>query len=294
MSALRRDRGCNNLIGTGGGTQWRLVAFLLLSAALAEPAMAQRADFASLEGRPRVQFELPRELDEISGLAWHPDGFLLAHNDEFEFVYRLNPLTGRIEGRSALGSRNATGDFEGIALGNGDQVALVTSQGRLVRHQLTSGETSNRSLALEDVCEVEGLATARSGTDLILACKTLYQGSDRDALVLLKTPWTEDHAASVELLLRIESDALRRANVPRPFSASGIAVVDRGYLVLSARRERVLLVSESGTILGVARLDKQRHPQAEGITVDSSGSIWIADEGDGGRGRLTRYGGERD
>lgn len=270
-----------------------LIACLAVTAGWTRPGTAQTVDFTSLEGRPSTEFELPEVLEEISGLAWHPDGFLLTHNDEFGIIYFLNPRTGEIDGERSLGLRNATGDFEGITLTEGARATLVTSEGRLTTLHLTSGEITTHHLGLGNVCEVEGLATARSGTELILACKTLYQGSDRDALVLLVTPDpATGRAAAAEVLLRIGSDALRRADVPRPFYASGVEVVDEGYLILSARRALVLLVSEAGAILDVAQLDTDRHGQAEGITVDAGGGLWVADEGGGERARLTRYGGK--
>lgn len=270
-----------------------LPAFLtaLLLSALPALANAQTFDFSVLNERPRVQFDLIGELEEISGLAWHPDGYLLAHNDELGIVYRLNPSTGQVEGRGRFGGLDSTGDFEGIALAGRHRALVVTSSGRLIDFAIDQGETRARELGLQRVCEIEGLALARSQDELILACKTLYQGTDRDALVLLRTPLEDDTRGSPELLLAVSSDQLREANVPRPFRASGVEVVPGGYLVVSARHARVLHLSEAGEIMDVARLDRRRHPQAEGITVDAQGRVWIADEGDGGRARLTRYGG---
>ena len=264
-----------------------LIAGLLL--ACSSPGSAQFPDLRSVDrGDPSVRFRLPGELTEVSGLAWHPTGFLLAHDDERGVVYSIRPLDGAVAGSARLRPGDLLGDFEGITVLDERRVLLITSEGRLHSLDLSTGESDSWDTGLDQVCEVEGLATLPGADEVVIACKTLYEGSDREALVLLRTSATDRDAIPAVHLI-VSSDALRDADVPRPFLPSGIEVVDDGYLILSARRARLLAVDHEGRIVSVARLDEDRHPQAEGIAVDVDGGLWISDEAAGGRPYLARY-----
>lgn len=252
------------------------------------PVGAQPSPLQPFEHGPAAVFDLPAELFEISGLAWHPDGRLLAHDDERGVVHSIDPASGRVVGRASLGRRDAVGDFEGVAAFGSDRVLVTTSAGRLIEVVPTSGATRAWDAGVSRVCEVEGLARLDDDRAL-LACKTLYQGSDPGALVLLRVD-ARGRGAAPELHLLVPSEALREADVPRPFLASGVEILPDGYVVTSARNRVVVFVDLLGRVRDVVELRRRDHEQPEGITIDPLGRVWIADEGgDGVGGRLTRY-----
>ena len=72
---------------------------------------------------------------------------------------------------------------------------------------------------------------------------------------------------------------------------SGVVELDNGHLlVLDAWRRMILELDGARRPVGWVRLDRDRHRQPEGIAVTPEGHLLIADEGGGGRARLTRYG----
>jgi uncharacterized protein YjiK len=75
------------------------------------------------------------------------------------------------------------------------------------------------------------------------------------------------------------------------FHPSDLAV-DRGtghLLVLASREAAIAELTPDGAVVGVARLRKKLHPQAEGIAITRARSLIVADEGAGKRGTITSY-----
>jgi hypothetical protein len=60
-------------------------------------------------------------------------------------------------------------------------------------------------------------------------------------------------------------------------------------LLVAARQNVVAEITLDGVLLGITSLDKSRHQQTEGVAFLSDGTLIMADEGSGRRGRLTFY-----
>jgi hypothetical protein len=84
-------------------------------------------------GAGAVRWNLPKRLDEISGLALSTDDRLFAHDDgNAASSTRIDWHRGRIVKGFALGDPPVKDDFEGIAIA-GTDFYLVTSGGVLYR-----------------------------------------------------------------------------------------------------------------------------------------------------------------
>ena len=219
------------------------------------------------------QWKLPDRLKEISGLAMTEDGRLLAHDDERGVIYELDYVRGRILDESPIAEPTPEGDFEGIAVLDG-QPYLITSDGLLYSQDLIADTHAGRT------CEVEGL-TARAG-QLVAVCKTAtaQRAASRHIRVLFIDP---DLGAIVDELI-----------VPAPvkLKPSGIewdAKRER-FLVIAADQRIVVAFDASGASASMLELDLRRHRQPEGIAVDRQGRLIVADEGGKSKARLTIYG----
>ncbi|MGI9430672.1 MAG: SdiA-regulated domain-containing protein [Myxococcota bacterium] len=240
---------------------------------------------------PAHRHKLTRALDEVSGLATTADGRLLAHEDQRAIVYELDPLSGDVAKRFALG-RKLRGDFEGIAEVDGT-VYLVTSTGKLVRGpEGADGEEVDYEVFETNVrerChEIEGLAYEPNERLLLLACKRA-RGGTQDVLIFR---WSLEREQLTEPVWRaLPQSALALPGARGPFRPSGIARDPRSghWLLLSAAPPALAELSADGELLQVRALDGTRHRQPEGITL-APDALWIADEGAGKRARLAAYG----
>lgn len=247
-------------------------------------------DFSSEGG---IEVKLHNELKEISGLATSGDGRVFGHNDEYGRVYEIDPGTGSIIKAFNVGRLGVPGDFEGIAVA-GERFFLLSSAGDLVEFREGAGGSSVgyqvHPLGLGRLCEMEGLAFEESRDALLLPCKTPRNGRLEDHLVVFSVPlasMTPDPEPRIFLPLK----DLDSAGLGKNFHPSAIEVhPGSGSLVLVAAREEALVeLSSEGEILATIELKRKRHPQPEGIAFLPNGSLVLADEGQGGRGTVTRY-----
>lgn len=262
----------------------------VLSAALAGGGILSRYDF----DRPSAdRWELPQDLDEISGLAIDSAGRLFAHGDERAEIFQLDRIGHRVIGSFTFGDPAVHGDFEGIAVSR-NRVYLVTSDGVIYAGRMgASGEHVDfvtYATGLGRLCEVEGLAYDPTDPSLLLACKEARSGQLRYRLAIYR--WSIDRR---ELFPRpavlVGYEPIARAIGQRGFHPSDLTRdAETGHLLLVASREHAIAeLTASGELVRTAGLRGSRHRQAEGIVIDRDGSLLIADEGRGKRGMLTTY-----
>ncbi len=271
---------------------------LLIMAALASPACGQpgsdpntssdRLSVFSIAGHRyhsarSIQFGLPVDLTEISGLALDDQAQLHAHEDEQGIVYQIDHQAGRITRRFGLQGMPEA-DFEGIAWLN-DRLYLTTSSGRLYAFQRGAADAVVPYETFTDGldCEVEGLTRSVDGKALLAACKNRPKG--KMALHFHRwepgaEQWSDEPAIRIKRSAfdpLFESMGMRR---PEKFQPTAITTTPTGhYLILAGKQNMLLEVSEDGRPLAAARLDATMHRQPEGISMTDEGVLIIADEG---------------
>jgi uncharacterized protein YjiK len=257
------------------------------------PAPNLALDLYDLSEEGGVRTSLPRSLAEISGLATSPDGRLFAHNDEQGIVYELDPEEGEIIKAFFVGLRGLRADFEGMAVA-GERFFLITSGGDIVEFREGRQDTSMGyevyDSGLGGRCETEGLAYDPAEEALLLPCKTARVPELKDHLVVFSLSLETMELYQVPRVF-ISHEELETLDLDDKFHASAIEVhPETGSLLLVAAREETLVeVSAAGRLLAGRELKRKNHPQPEGIAILSGGDLVLADEGQGKRGRLTRY-----
>jgi hypothetical protein len=258
-------------------TLWLLC--LLLQAAPAGRLAA--LDFTS----PARRLELPRALQEVSGLVRLPEGMLLAHGDEEAVWMAVDVRSGDAAVHLALGAPTR-GDFEATALADG-RLWLLASDGTMLDAPATAtGRVTRPGMrAGASDCELESLAWLPERGEFLAACKTSAPAGGLAFRVRRPSDRTWR-----ETPLAVSHDAIREAGGPDGFSASDMLFdAHTGHLILLAGRERALLeITLTGTVVATRRLARKLHPQPEGLALLPDGSLAIADEAPGG-GRLTLY-----
>jgi len=255
------------------------------------PLVLDAFDFSKNSGD---QKKLPRALEEISGLATTSDGRILAHGDERAVIYELDPSTGGVVKSFSAGFGGIPGDFEGIAEAEG-RLFLITSTGEILETaEGGDGDVMDYRIHptnLGRLCEMEGMAFDPGSRSLLLPCKSPKTRELRDHVVVFQVELASMRPRPVPRVF-IPFEALEEIGLRgKSFHPSAIEVhgpTGRSVLV-AAQEENLLEISPEGRLLGGKELSRSDHAQPEGITFLSDGSLLLGDEGQGKRGRLTRY-----
>jgi uncharacterized protein YjiK len=256
--------------------------------------IAAVADLAAydLGSAPASRAALPAELHEISGVAVTPDGRVFAHGDEEGTVYQVDAGSGRITGRFSLDGRPAD-DFEDIAI-VGERFFLVTSEGRLLEfgEGTDGGSVPYRSYdtGLKTVCEIEGLAHAPAAGSLLLLCKTMRDRARREQVAIYSWSLADRKVGDAPLVVAPWS-ALASVTGAKKFNGSALAVVPGGgSLLLVAGPQRLFAeIGPDGAPIRGGALDRDTHPQPEGLAFLPDGALLVATEGGKGAAGLARY-----
>ncbi len=267
------------------------ILLAVMLTACAPPTAVATRPATSFVFPPNNQIVLPNALREISGLAVTHDGRLFAHDDEVAIIYQIEPATGAIVKRFAVGDPTLNADFEGLAITPDGVFWLTTSEGQL--HRFTEGADGAHvtyetfDTGLDDVCEIEGLAYLPSESSLILACKQNKARDMRDTVSLYRLP---SGAARAEAWLTLPERDIASAAGVADFRPSSVEIDPRtGRILLLSSNDRAIAELDPTGRLLTARALGSEHVQPEGLTVLADGSLVISDEASGDRPLLTHY-----
>jgi len=245
-----------------------------------------------LTAPPAGRWELPKELNEISGLAVDGRGRVFAHGDERAIIYQLDPATHHVLKRFSFGRPAVHGDFEGITFA-GEQVILTTSNGVLYAgREGQDGEAvpyTVRDTGVGRRCEVEGLLYEPSDRSLLLACKVPRIESLRGKVAVFAWSLGRGALAAVPRLLLPLSQVTDRLG-GSTFHPSDLTrdPVTGHFLMVAARERAIAELTAAGAVADVRRLRHSLHRQPEGLAF-AAGSLLVADEANGRRATLTVY-----
>lgn len=248
------------------------------------------------------QLSLPGKLREVSGICFDAHGRLFAHNDELGMVCEVDPDDGSIlksfyiTSSGWYGTSRIAADFEDIAI-VGTTFFLVDSSGTLYMFEEgdegVEVEAVKFDTFLTESWDVEGLCVDPVGNRLFLACKVWPKRQRPSGVRGVKPVFSfslDEHRLAEDPGMLIPSATLKNISRDGRFKPSAITrhPLSGNFLVLASAGHMVAELDSNGRLLSWRHLDAIRHPQPEGIAVDSLGRLYIADE-DLFQGRLTRY-----
>ena len=271
------------------------IALLAVSAigTAATPGQEGATLSAYLRQTPAKEFYLPEGLSEISGVAVASDNTVYAHDDNYAIVYEVDLNSEKATKAFALGKPTVKGDFEDIAVRDG-YVYLLTSDGRL--YEAPVGENRKRvrynayDTGIGAHCETEGLVNGEAEGEFLILCKKAHEVGFKDRLVIynwnvhartpVATPW-----------LNVSLDGLVEKLDQANFHPSAFVWRrERGTLIIvSAKGHSAIEIDQHGRLIDRIKLDKQQHPQPEGLTLMPDGRLVLSDEGPRGHGKISVY-----
>ncbi|MCB2409732.1 SdiA-regulated domain-containing protein [Hymenobacter lucidus] len=244
--------------------------------------------------QPTATYALPKELQEISGVALLSGQRLGCIEDQTGSIHIYNLATKKIESTLRFGKK---GDYEDLArLKNGWLV--LSSDGTLFKYS-DQGSAASYSTGLTAANNPEGLSyDARTGT-ILVACKgaagvgqpeqkraiyrldpTTYQAETKPAYLL-------DVAEIIELDRRQGQGTTINKFAP---SAVAIHPLTRHIFVLAASGNALVEMDTEGGLLAVQKLPRKLFPQPEGLAFAPNGDLYIASEmGDNGKSGVIQF-----
>ena len=239
-----------------------------------------------------VIFNMPKELQEISGIAMTDDGRLFTHDDELGVIYQIDYNTGSVVKRFSLGIKPVHADFEDIAIVK-DKFFLVASNGKIFK--FSEGKNSE-SVAYEVYVtplssrnNIEGLCYDVDTYSLLLACKQ-FPGEGYDDSRAVYSFSLKKMKLEKEPRFLISLNELKNKFGMKGFKPSSITRHPQTgtFFILSAHEPSIIELSSRGEILGCVKLPESVHRQPEGITFAPDLTLFISNEGVK-HGTIVRY-----
>ncbi|MDT0641758.1 SdiA-regulated domain-containing protein [Zunongwangia sp. F363] len=227
------------------------------------------------------KWELPEELDEISGMSWIGNGKIACIQDEdgIIFIYDLNvhAITSRIE----FGDK---GDYEAVTL-NGSDAYVMRSDGHIfeVENYANRNFTVNEyQTPLEDY-DIEGLAYDKENNRLLITVKDVPH-EDQDykgvyAFVLEGKEFIPEPVFKINTNDPIFKGINGRGSqrIIRPSEIEKNPLTGNWY-ILEGHQPKLMILDAKGEAKQVHLLDPEVFQQAEGLTFSPDGTMYISNE----------------
>ncbi len=231
-------------------------------------------------------WELPTELNEVSGIVWVDDHTLACVQDENGIIFLYDLIKGSVTDKIPFAGN---GDYEGIALHNTDiyvmqsdgllyEIKNWSSTNKTVTSYQTGFNASNNMESLTYSAKDNCLLTASKNKDSYDHFKAIYKISLSSKSADIKTP-----AYKIELNAAVRKEQKTKKSQNK-FSPSEIAVhpLTNDIYVLEGKNPKLVILDASGTLKSVYTLDESNFPQPEGMTFSRDGDLYISNESGSG------------
>ncbi len=266
-------------------------------------------DFA----KPDKSWDLPKKLEEISGLGFIDKNRLACVQDEKGNIYIFNLKTGEVERKIIFGD---DGDYEGVEIIKND-AWIIKSNGTLyeVKDYLNKDNpnVTKFKTELSEKNDVEGLGYDPLNNNLLIACKGHPFVSDKKGkdFKAIYNFGLENKQLDLKPFLLIEMDTIKyykdyntmakmgiellayfdSSKGDVSFQPSGIAIhpVTGNLYIIGSTGNLLMVFNRSGDMLAMVKLRSKYFPQAEGICFSPNGILYISNEGDNGDGTILKF-----
>lgn len=230
------------------------------------------------------EWELPNELQEVSGLEWAGENEIACIQDEDGIIFFYDLESSKITRRYKFGG---AGDYEALTRLN-DKYWVAESNGRLVRVNDIDGLEENSEdiqLKFEYRNNIEGLAATGSG-DLWISVKDRNLDNKGDYKGIYSFD-PEKGILNMKPVLKVDYndpqfDVFNTNNPRKLIRPSDICFhpATGDLYILDAEFQKILVVdANTGKIKKIHLLDPSEFPQPEGICFSPSGRLFVSNEG---------------
>ena len=263
---------------------------------------------------PERKYYLPDILMEVSGNALLNERIMICIQDEEGDLFYYDLDEGRLLKRVDFGK---DADYEDVVLAE-NEVFVLRSNGTIYRLREFENEETVRTkeiktrLSKKNNCE--GLCYDPVENRLLIALKgdpEVHDDQDFDGYKAIYSFDLDDEKVSKKPAYLIDLSKIKDLEnaslyekishrIAETFEESGdirfqpsaIAIhplTDHIYILASVGKA-IIVMDRAGEMIHVEKLDKWQFVQPEGMTFSPDGTLYISSEGDGGNGKLMRFG----
>jgi len=236
------------------------------------------------------QWDMPNELEEISGISFIDDDRLACVQDEKGVVYIYNLRSSKVEKTIDFGD---PGDYEGITM-VGTTCYVLRSDGVLFKIEDLDSDpkkTVEIETSLKREYNFEGLSYDKANDQLLLAIKDKASDDFKPIFAFNM----KNNKLKQEPFLRIPFssnvfDKLEEKKSEKLIRPSDLAISpkDGNVYILEGSNPKLMIMTPSGTPQKLYVLKEKQFAQPEGISFNSLGEIFISNEGHGGPGNIIK------
>jgi uncharacterized protein YjiK len=251
-----------------------------------------RNTFAYVLESPSVNYTMPFELEEISGLSYFGNKQIACVQDENGYVFIFDEASQKVSTKYKFAKK---GDYEGVELVR-NSLYVVRNDGTVYEFELdenTEYKAIKYSTFLTEKDNIEGLGFDKKTNQLLLACKGSTNKKtkkhkrevyafDLNTKTLLEDPF---------LIINFEDIANFLGEDTANFNTSGIAIhpITGEFYMISSTGKKLIVTDRNGFILNVQALSRDIFSQPEGICFDAEGTLYISNEARGGQANILKF-----
>jgi hypothetical protein len=229
---------------------------------------------------------LDKDLLEISGMYYLPDGRIASMNDEDGKIFLINNTTGDFT-VTKFGRKR---DYEDIVATN-DYYYVLESNGNIHRVPIATPDTEEEfEFPRDKKIEFESLCYYKHLGKLVLISKEQRE-TKKGLLAYTFDPVTLQFSDSVlfEIYRRDIHAILKDNNAQFKPSAAAIHPILNKLFIVASVGKAMIQCSLDGKVEKAWRLNPDQFPQPEGITFAPNGDMFISNEGVDGKGTILKF-----
>ncbi|WP_177195720.1 SdiA-regulated domain-containing protein [Salegentibacter agarivorans] len=235
------------------------------------------------------EWQLPKELDEVSGIDWVGDNKLACIQDEDGIIFIFNLETSKVEKSIEFAG---AGDYEDIRI-VGKTAYVLRSDGEIFEvSDFLSGNSKTKTYSnfLTEKQNLESLAWDKNNKRLLLAIKDRELKDDNYKGVYQFSLTNKELERNPLYRLNMQDSLLReretKLNKKLQPSALSIHPKNKDFYILDGRAPQLVIANSDMKLKKRYGLHEDDFEQAEGLTFSENGRLFISNEGKGGKANI--------